>query len=102
MHNDGVLQVSCISPLQAADMSAGMLHPQVGFPLSSHTQTWTGLWQNTLMLCKPSSCAAQNPYPQTVHKTCKTPLLLEDRLCVKHKVQQIECVSWDLLSAILT
>lgn len=86
MHNDGGLQVSCISPLQAADTSAGMLHPQLGFPLSSHTQTWTGLRQKTLMLRKPSLRTAQDPYPQTVHKTCETPLLLEERLCVKHKV----------------
>lgn len=58
LSDDGILQVSCISPLQAADMSAVMLHPQLGFPLSPHTQPGQDRGQ-------PLSCCA-NPYPQTV------------------------------------
>lgn len=81
MHNDGILQVSSISPLQAADISAGTLHPPLGIPLSPHTQAGQDYGKTR------SRCT--NPPSHTPFKP------------VKHKLQQIKCVSWDLLSVIL-
>lgn len=101
MHNDGILQVSSISPLQAAAISPGMLHPPLGIPLSPHTRK-PGRGYGTT-----HSCCTNPPYKRRIHKLSaayktRTALIVsKGRLPAgKHKPQQMTCVSWDLLSVI--
>lgn len=109
MHNDGILQVSSISPLQAAVISPGMLHPPLGIPLSPHTQPGQD-YSTAHSYCTNPPCTLRKP-PRihklsAVYKTYKTLIVSKDWLSVwlelpNYKPQQIKCVSWDLFSVIL-
>lgn len=92
MHNDGILQVSSISRLQAAVISPGTLHPPPGIPLSPHTRPGPGrLHDNAAQKKNP-------PYKPCIHKlsavykTCKAVIAS----AAEHEPRQIKCVRAEL------
>lgn len=91
MHNDGILQVSSISRLQAAVISPGMLHPPPGIPLSPHTRPGPGRLHNNAAQKKTSLHGKQTRIHKlsAVYKTCKAVIAS----AAEHEPQQIKFVS---------